>query len=546
MMFPKRSLAWCLVAWYCASMPAASLGLMISRYRDVSHIHCVERKISHRHGSSTMSTPTFGSIKLARNSPFDEGLDDDAGGASSSSSSSSSSVDQSLLDSIRSMRSRELKSELESLRVQASDVFEKEELVRRLYNARVMMQRRRTATNDDDYGTRGTNTKKKKRRRYEDDYDDVDIVTKGEEETTSPRARDGSLTITAPFIYYDLGPSKPVIAVRDGADDGTVYIRPSPGRYASIKVRLLNKKTSSSTNDDDDEMVVEWTLLVDTACSGLVLSPNAIKRANDKCPNTIQIANNAGTMTMAGSSSGGTTSVASWDERRVKMTVENVLIDGNNVAACQDIGALPVGLDGILGLSFLGRYACVDFDFANNELRLDREGRDSYISNIDDVVARGALSLTRLGVYAADVILDGRGPVKMLVDTGAASTFLNKRGVVDMRLSLSSSPQIEPIRGEQIGAMGADNLALTLTHRFRLRRRWNLVAENTSLGDFCPGIKMQDGEVKDIDIGDLPVLDVLARDGVGGILGADILMMCSVVRFCGLNTGSPTIIIMQR
>ena len=551
-MITRRSLAWCLVAWCCACQMHAKLARSLSlvpttgRYRNFRHIdYYLERMAALRQRASIMTTPTFVSRKLARNSQIDDQAD---GGESSS----SSFFEQSLLESLRSMRTRELKSELDSLRVATRDVFEKEELVRRLYNKRMMVQRRRTATNDDDDGARGTNTKRKKRRRYDVDDDDVDVVTERENEVVGPRTRGGRWMITTPFIYYDLGSSRPVIAARNGADDGTVFIRPSPGRYASIKVRLLNRRTypyfsiDDDDDDDDGELVVEWTLLVDTACSGLVLSPNAIKRANDKCPNAIRITNNAGTMAMAGSSSGGTTSVATWDERRVKMTVGDVLIDGNNVAACQDIGALPAGLDGIIGLSFLGRYACVDFDFANNELRLDREDRDSYVSNIDDVVARGALSLTRLRVYAADVILDGRGPVRMLVDTGAASTFLNKKGVLDMRLSLSSSPQIEPIRGEQIGAMGADNLALRLTHRYRLRRRWNLVAENTALGDFCPGIKMREGEVRDIDIGDLPVLDALAGDGVGGILGADLLMMGDVVRFSGLNTGSPTMILMQR
>ena len=454
----------------------------------------------------------------------------------------------SLMDSLRPMRARELKSELDALRVNTRDVFEKEELVRRLYDAR-MLQRRTAGDDvgDDNDGERGEGkTRKKKRRRYDDydDYDDADFEISASG-IAAARGSDvvGRWTITTPFTYYELGPSRSVVAARNGADDGTVYIRPSPGRYASIKVRLLNKKASSS----DDETIVEWTLLVDTACTGLVLSPNAVRRANEKRPDTIRIANNAGTMTMAGSSSLGTTSVARWDERDAKMTVGGVEIDGNNVAACQDIGALPAGLDGILGLSFLGEYACVDFDFANDELRLDREHRDprgpSYVD--DGAAARGALALTRLRVYAADVILDGRGPVRMLVDTGAASTFLNRRGVADMRLSLSSSTQIEPIRGEMIGAMGADNLALRLTHRYQLKRRWNLVAENTAVADFCAGIELKEGGVRNIDIGDLPVLEALGGDGVGGILGADLMMMCGVVRFSGLNTGSPRMILMQ-
>jgi len=44
-----------------------------------------------------------------------------------------------------------------------------------------------------------------------------------------------------------------------------------------------------------------------------------------------------------------------------------------------------------------------------------------------------------------------------------------------------------------------------------------------------------------IDIGDLPVLEALKGDGVGGILGADLLMMCDLVRFSGMNKRSPTV-----
>ena len=111
-----------------------------------------------------------------------------------------------------------------------------------------------------------------------------------------------------------------------------------------------------------------------------------------------------------------------------------------------------------------------------------------------------------------------------------------------MKLSLSSSPQIDMIRGEQIGAMGADNVALQLTHRFILKRRWNLVVPENTLP--CPGIKLNESEVRNIDIGQLPVLETLAGDGVGGILGADLLMICDVVRFSGLNSSSPKMILM--
>ena len=446
---------------------------------------------------------------------------------SESSTSSSYYVNASLLESLRSMRVKEIKSELDSLRVSTSDVFEKEELVQRLYSARIMQQQG-TKTNNvaDDRGNELI--KKKKRRLYDDDVDNENLVEE------SPRgSSDGghNWSITTPFTYFQLGPFH----------GPNLYIRPSPGKYAAIKVQMRSKDSSSINR------VVEWMLLVDTACSGLVLSPSAVKRANDICPGMMKIINNAGTMTMAGSSSGGMTSVAKWDERATQMIVGGVEIpnsgmNGSNMAACQDIGALPVGLDGILGLSFLDQFACVDFDFVNDELRLDRTNRNPYTPNVDNVVAKGNLVLTRLRIHAVDVTLDGRGPVRMLVDTGAASTFLNRKGVADMKLSLSSSPQIDMIRGEQIGAMGADNVALQLTHRFILKCRWNLVVPENTLP--CPGIKLNESEVRNIDIGELPVLETLAGDGVGGILGADLLMICDVVRFSGLNSSSPKMILM--
>ena len=124
----------------------------------------------------------------------------------------------------------------------------------------------------------------------------------------------------------------------------------------------------------------------------------------------------------------------------------------------------------------------------------------------------------------------------MLVDTGAASSFLNWNGVAQLNLD-RNSPLINPIVGS-IGAMGADNMALQLTHRFVLKRRWNLITENA----YSPaGIELgvENGGIN-VDIGDLPVLETLKGDGVGGILGADLLMLCDVVRFVGLNGRSPT------
>lgn len=442
----------------------------------------------------------------------------------------STSTDRELMASLRSMRAKDIKLELEALNVSTQNALEKEELVQRLYKVRIG---KKSGGNN----SVESKKKKKKRRTYDYEGDDNTIL----EETES--IEDGSSstynaipsntdpangwTITTPLIYHELESSKSVAA--QNAEN--TYIRPSQGKYAAIKVQL--KKNDKS---------IEWTLLVDTACSGLVLSPNAVTRVNQQHPGMIQLSNGGATMTMAGSSQRA--SVATWDAS-TKMNVEGLEINHSNMAACQDIGALPAGLDGILGLSFLDKFACVDFDFVSNELRLHRTDPNPLIPNMKDIVAQGTLSLTKLRIYTADVTLDGRGPVKLLVDTGAASSFLNWKGVSDMKLS-SSSPQIDPIR-DQIGAMGADNMALKLTHRFKLKRRWNVVAENNAGGNFCPGIALQDNQFSDVDIADLPVLETLKEDGVGGILGADLLMMCDVMRFSGLDGArTPTMILMKQ
>ena len=88
-----------------------------------------------------------------------------------------------------------------------------------------------------------------------------------------------------------------------------------------------------------------------------------------------------------------------------------------------------------------------------------------------------------------------------------------------------------------------EELEPQLTHRFKLKRRWNLVAENAvPLG----GIGLEESQVIDVDIGNLPVLEALKSDGVGGIVGADLLMMCDVVRFSGLNGRSPKMILIKQ
>ena len=428
---------------------------------------------------------------------------------------------QHLLESLRSLRVKELKSELETRGISTRDAFEKEELVQRLYTAKIC------ASNSSNSSKK---KKKKKRRQYDDDGDIMSETIHNE--IINDDIEDGDTTIFSqstpdniivPFQYFSLEASKSVAAI----NSQDIYIRPSEGKYAAIKVTF--QKTQSST--------VSLNLLVDTACSGLVISPNSVDRVNRECPGIFQMQTMGATMTTAGGNQGA--GVAKWDKSTNMIVGDFVVSPANgsmsNLAAVQHIGALPSGLDGIIGLSFLNQFATVDFDFTNGLLCLYKKDVDpplpSHIGQLS-IVAQGRLSLTRLGIYTTQTNLGGRGPVSMLVDTGAASTFLNWNGVSQLNLS-RESPLVNPIAAS-IGAMGADNMALQLTHRFVLKR-WNLSAENA----YSPaGLPCPDGI--NIDIGDLPVLEQLKGDGVGGILGADLLMMCDLVRFSGMNAGSPT------
>jgi hypothetical protein len=98
-----------------------------------------------------------------------------------------------------------------------------------------------------------------------------------------------------------------------------------------------------------------------------------------------------------------------------------------------------------------------------------------------------------------------------------------------------------------MGVMGADNIALALSHRFVLKNSVNLTSDPTKLGPFQPlGVDIQTYGSLNVDIGDLPVLSILQADNVGGIMGNDILMRCDVLHFDLGRPGSPEICLLNR
>ena len=230
-----------------------------------------------------------------------------------------------LLDSLRSLRVQELKSELESRGISTRDAFEKEELVQRLYTAKLY------ALDD-----KSSKKKKKKKRRY-DDNDEMGetmntIIDIKDDVTTIPQSSLDEIIV--PFQYFSLEASKSVAAT----NSQDIYIRPSEGKYAAIKVTFQQTHSSST---------VTLNLLVDTACSGLVISPNSVDRVNKECPGIFQMQSVGATMTTAGGSQGA--GVAKWDKSTNMIVGGAVVSPANgsmsNLAAVQDIGALPSELD---------------------------------------------------------------------------------------------------------------------------------------------------------------------------------------------------------
>ena len=78
-------------------------------------------------------------------------------------------------------------------------------------------------------------------------------------------------------------------------------------------------------------------------------------------------------------------------------------------------------------------------------------------------------------------------------------------------------------------------MALDLSHRYSIKQSCTLPEKLVSNND---GILMGEESVP-VDIGNLPILDALQTEGVGGLLGADLLIRIDIVRF-NLSGGRPT------
>ena len=368
--------------------------------------------------------------------------------------------DGTLLDELRAMRVKELKAELSAFQVATQDVFEKEQLVQRLYEAR----------------KRGDKPK----------------------QTFSKAASQTSGTvIRAPLFFTSMDQDLRIAAVNM---DGGITVNPSDQPYATIQIQVeLGGKT------------FPLSLLLDTACSGFVLRPSVVDKYNlPKLQTPVTMTGAGGTV--------GATGLTQLERFRLGEASFGPL-----PAAVQDIGALPSSLDGIIGLSFLSQFSAVEMDFIKGELVLYKRGEPAPALDDSSVVAKGDMTLLPLGIYVVDVFLGSRGPVKMLVDSGASCTFLNWKGVSDLGIDRNNNSFLERL-SSPMGAMGSDNVAMQLTHRLKVSSALRL-----GRGEL-PGLSLKDSKRLSIDIGEIAILDQMLSQGVGGILGIDALMRCKGVR----------------
>mmetsp|Transcript_20715 Transcript_20715/g.31350 ORF Transcript_20715/g.31350 Transcript_20715/m.31350 type:complete len:418 (-) Transcript_20715:1053-2306(-) len=369
---------------------------------------------------------------------------------------------ETLLADIRSMRVKEIKKELQNLSISTSDVFEKEELVKRLYSARKNLPKATEKTQPT------VNVSK-----------DKEVI-------------EGELI----FFSQETGRSIPAL------NQETIRIEGVGQPYPAIKIRVDGS--------------FDLTLLLDTACSGFVLRPSVVQQHNMKTLNT--------PVTMTGA--GGAANAGLTQVERFTFGGESF---GTLPAAVQDIGALPRDLDGIIGLSFLKQFALVEMDFQTGRLRLYKKEYQPPVPYGLEVMAEGKLTSTRLGIYTVEMVIDGRGPIKMLVDSGATSSFLSWQGATDLGLSKS---MLQPLSG-RIGAMGSDNIAMELTHTLPVEIFVNLGHETG-----YKGVGMTTPSNFSIDVGNIAILESqLKADRVVGIIGMDLLQLSSVIRisFNGSN-----------
>lgn len=427
---------------------------------------------------------------------------------------SMSSVDSDV--DIAAMKIQDIKAELKQRKVPINDVFEKDELIRRLQEAR---------QND--------------KQRNESTVHSTQMIHIENKNVNHPNKN--ILSTPLYFTTMDQGMRVPAQNVNGG-----IIVEPSSQPYATMKVQIPSSKHMNSNNkkdvsDHNDHSIL--SLLVDTACTGLVLRPTVVRQyqlPSYDTPVTMQGAAGISQATGLTQLSSFTLFHQNWNNNHHEPTTTVPSSSSSSSpnqqqqptrtfrslpAAVQDINGLPMVLDGIIGLSFINQFAAMEFDFHQGMIHFyeDRSAiPDRRNNNNNNVVVVDAKlnMIGSLGIYTVPVYIGGRGPVQMLVDTGASCTLLNWKGVADLGLS-PTSKQISRI-AIPTGAMGSENVAIQLTHRLH-------VSSTFQMGDTqLNGIPLSPETRMPIDIGQIPVIDNIP--GVGGILGIDALMRCRTLQ----------------
>jgi len=384
---------------------------------------------------------------------------EEEGTTTTTTTTTTASNNEDLLETIRSMRVKELKKELTKRKISTSDVFDKEELVKRLFDSRV--------------ASASTIIQNQQQLDYDYDGTNNDIIR-------------GDISFTS----IETGRSISGTELNSGE---SIRIKAEGTPYPTINIHVLdNNHNNNIQSGGGGSEGFDLSLLFDTACSGFVLRPSIIQKYN-------MLAMSSSSSTMIGAA-GTTNPITAGLSQINSFTIigdrkKNVINNNGRPlpVAVQDIDALPTSLDGIIGLSFINQFACTEIDISNSKVAFYKkesspplppriklsdvdgvEDDSSPASSLLEIVAEGNLSPTRLGIWTVDTMIDGRGPVKMLVDTGATSTFINWKGIEE-GLGLSRNSFLVKELQQETGAIGSDNIAMRLTHRINVEHSINFI-----------------------------------------------------------------------
>ena len=423
-----------------------------------------------------------------------------------------SSAANDMLQEILAMRASAIQSELKQMGISTADLFEKEGLVQRLLEARLAQASEQeekaandTVSNDDDDSNDGppavdpavllARIEKMRAREIKAELTAARVSTSGvfekeelvkllvQEWTTNPPGSKKVQVTTGPLF----------VSTTDGADTMDGFTTGAGQDFPTIQLEV------------QDGGGFNLNVLLDTACTGLIVQPNVIE---DNGLETI-------------SQPISVTGAAGMEQTPLATQINTFRFGGDSfgplLAVAQNIGSLPRPLQGILGLSFMSQFACVEMDFEAGLLNLYKKEKRPPVPEGRKLELETEMIPAAMGLYTLDISIDGWDKVKLLVDTGAGTSILSWEGIKSLGLS-DSSPEVVLNSGNQ-GAMGADNTSMELTHSLPVTEKISIAGVDIPISS-------------KFDIGSLPILDTtLAGTGVVGILGSNIFSKFALVRF---------------